>query len=400
MLEFFFFFLLTGVLFCFQPFTSSTVVPSEIRVPLLLLLTFFAMIFSFKKKKVFYFLLASSISFIVFFYFWIRNSPQSLSDIVYVVVLIIFSFCLYYFLKRIPRLVWFLSAFWLFLLIVVSFFAIVSFFAFNFHLAPYKEVLLGAYDYYYNPILGYIHLKDFKTGSWGRVCYFMLEPSYLAFFLTTNFFFIDSIPVNPAMKFGSKFIVFVGAMSTLSTASWVVFGLIFGVSMVYWVVKRLSRNKQITKIIIYSLLAALVILIIYTPRDKIISILGTSSYTDRENRVGESLLILAGSNVKDILLGNSPGYLEKEFGKGESDQFFKLLVEEGLIVAIFVIVFLVFCLKRNFKFMMAAFLFLNSVVMLWTPLFCLNIILCRLLTEREKTSQLYNSNQPLSLLEG
>jgi len=392
MLEFFFFFLLISILFSFQPFTSSVVIPSEIRVPLLLLFTFFTIIFSLRKKKVFYFLLSGGLAFVILFYFWIRNSPQSLSDIVYVIVLTVFTFCLYYFLKRIPRLVWILSMFWLFLLFVVSVFAILSFFAFNFQLALYKEVLLGTYDYYYNPILGYIHLKHFETTSWGRACYFMLEPSYLAFFLTTNFFFIDSFPVNPAIKFAGKIIVFAGAMSTISTASWLVFGLIFGVSIAYWIIKGLSRNRGVTKVIIYSLLAAVVIAIIYTPRDKIISILGTSSYSDRENRIGESILILAGTSVNHILLGSSPAYLEKEFGRGESDQFFKLLVEEGFIVTILVVFFIVFCLKQNFRFMMAVFIFLNSVVILWTPLFCINIILCRLLTEEEKISQLLEQN--------
>jgi len=393
MLEFFFFFLLAGILFSFQPFTSSTVMPSEIRVPLLLLFTFFTIIFSVRKKKVFYFLLIGGITFIILSYMWIHHSPQSLSDIIYVIVLTIFTFCLYYFLKRAPKLVWILSMFWLFLLFVVSVFSILSFVAFNFHLASYKEVMLEAYDYYYNPILGYIHLKHFETASWGRACYFMLEPSYLAFFLTTNFFFIDSFPVNTAVKFTSKFIVFVGALSAVSTASWLVFGLIFGISIAYSIIKRISRNRYITNVVIYSFLIAFVITIIYMPRDKIISTLGTSSYSDRENRIGESVLVLVSSDVNHILLGNSPAYMEKEVGRGESDQFFKLLVEEGLIVTILVTIFIVFCLKGNFKFMMAVFIFLNSVVVLWTPLFCINIVLCRLLNERENMSQIETSNE-------
>jgi hypothetical protein len=383
MLEFFFFFLLIAILFSFQPFTSSVFVPSEIRVPLLLLFTFLTIIFSIKKKKVFYFLLAGGIVFIGLTYIWLRSSPQSLSDIVYVIVLIIFTFCLYHFLKRAPKLFWMICMFWLLLLFVISAFSIASFVAFNFHLAAYKETIISDYDYYYNPILGYINLKDFETTSWGRACYFLLEPSYLAFFLTTNFFFINSFPVNPALKFAARFIVFAGAMSAVSTGSWVVFGLIFGITVVYWVFKRVVRNKRLTNIIIYSLIAGIVLLIIYLPKDQLINLLGTSSYSDRENRVGESLLILGGSDISHLLLGSSPAYLEKVFGKGESDQFFKLLVEEGIIVTIFVIAFVVYCTKKNFKFMMAVIIFLNSVVMLWTPLFCINIILCRILTETE-----------------
>ena len=336
MIEFFFFLILIVILFSFQPFTSAISIPSDVRVPLLLLFTFLTIVFSIKKKKVFYFLLIGGFVFIIFTYLWLKSSPQSLSDIVYVIVLIIFTFCLYHFLKRAKNLFWIICMFWLLLLFVVSAFSVASFFAFNFHLATYKETLIGAYDYYYNPLFGYIHLKDFETRSLGRSCYFMLEPSYLAFFLTTNFFFIDSFPINPALKFSGKFIVFAGALSAVSTASWVVFGLIFGVAFAYWVLKGIVHNKKIVNIIIYGLIAAVVFLIIYIPKDILINIIGTSSYSDRESRVGASLIILAGSDFSHLLFGSSPAYLEKVFGKGESDQFFKLLVEEGLIVSIVV----------------------------------------------------------------
>lgn len=381
MLEFFFFLILTAVLFSFQPFTTSVFVPSEIRVPLLLMFTSISVLFSIKKKKVFYFFLVGSVVFSFLVYIWLKNSPDSLSDIIYVIVLIFFTYCLYHFLKRAPNLFWLLVMFWLLLLLVVSFFSILSFISFNFHLLPFKKTTIGAYNYYYHPLLGYVHLKEFKTSSLGRACYFMLEPSYLAFFLTTNFFFINSFPINPGLKIAVKFIVFLGALCTVSTASWVVFGLIFGISIAYQVIRRLSQNELVTKVMIYSFIILFVVVIVYTPTDKLISIFGTSSYTDRQNRAGESLLILAGSDMKHLLFGNSPAYLEKAFQRGESDQFFKLLVEEGIIITILVIAFVIYCIKYNFKYMMAILLFLNSAVVLWTPLFCINIVLCRLLTE-------------------
>ncbi len=84
MIEFFFFFILIIILFSFQPFTSAVSVPSDVRVPLLLLFTFLTIIFSIKKKKVFYFLLVAGLAFSAFAYLWLKSSPQSLSDIVYV----------------------------------------------------------------------------------------------------------------------------------------------------------------------------------------------------------------------------------------------------------------------------------------------------------------------------
>ncbi|HVX26666.1 MAG TPA: hypothetical protein VHB70_10010 [Parafilimonas sp.] len=384
MLEFFFFCLLMAILFGFQPFTSSVSMPSAVRVPLLLLCTFLTIVFSFKKKKVFYFLLIGGVAFIAFTYVWLRSSPQSLSDIIYVIVLIIFTFCLYNFLKRAPKLFWFICMFWLLFILFVSVFSIASFVAFNFHLAPYKETIIGPYDYYYNPIFGYIHLKAFETTSWGRSCYFMLEPSYLAFFLTTNYFFIDSFPVNPAMKFASKLIVFAGAMSTVSTGAWVVFGLMFGISIGYWLISRVIRNRKVTNMIILGFIIVLLIGIFSIPKEEMINMLGTSSLSDRESRMGESLLVLAGSDIPHILFGNSPAYMEKVFGHAESDQFFKLIVEEGIFITLIVVAFVIYCTKFNFKYMMAVLIFLNSVVLMWTPLFCVNIVLCRILTEPKK----------------
>src|SRR6478752_6540477 len=108
MIELFFFGILLAVIFSFQPFISSVFVPSEVRVPLLLLFTFFTVVFSFKKKRVFIFLLAGGIALAILFASWMAHSPGTLSDIIYVIVLCIFTYCLYTFLKRTPFVVWLL----------------------------------------------------------------------------------------------------------------------------------------------------------------------------------------------------------------------------------------------------------------------------------------------------
>jgi hypothetical protein len=52
-------------------------------------------------------------------------------------------------------------------------------------------------------------------------------------------------------------------------------------------------------------------------------------------------------------------------------------VEEGVIGAILVVGFIIFCTRNKDNYMLATLLFLNSVVILWTPLFMLNILVCK-----------------------
>jgi hypothetical protein len=384
MIELFFFGVLLAVLFCFQPFISSVFVPSEVRVPLLLLFTFFTVVFSFKKKRVFIFLLAGGIALAILFASWMAHSPGTLSDIIYVIVLCIFTYCLYTFLKRTPLVVWLLTRFWLGFLLIISISAIGAFITYNFKLLPYTYSEVGSYKYYFNPLFGYVFVKGFGDVTVGRACNYMLEPSYLAFFLTTNFFFINSMPFATPIKSISKVIIFLGAFSTISTGSWVVFGIVFGISVVYGAVKKVNFNERLARFTVVGFLIIGLIIVASIPKEKIVAYLGPSSFSDRDNRIAQSLFVLGTSDVKSILLGNAPGYIETNFSHGESNQFMKLLIEEGVIATILVTCFIIICTKRNFKFMLAVLIFLNSVVILWTPLFCVNLILCRIITENEE----------------
>ena len=265
-----------------------------------------------------------------------------------------------------------------------------AFITYNFNLLPYSFSRVDQYVYYFNPLVGYVFVKDFAGMVLGRACHYMLEPSYLAFFLTTNFWFVNSLPFSSVVKKISRVILFLGAFCTLSTGSWVVFAIVFSIAGIYWLIKKFNFNEQLTRYGIYALLAVGLILLVSIPKETMIKFFGASSYKDRDNRMTESFFILATSGVDNILLGHAPGFIEKNFDKGESNQFVKLILEEGVIFTIVVIYFIITCLKRNFKFMLAVLIFLNSVVILWTPLFCINIVLCRILTEPKDPAALLN----------
>jgi hypothetical protein len=322
---------------------------------------------------------------------WITNSPKSLSDIIYLITLAVFTYCVHILLRRLPKLTNLLVRFWVFILIFISISAILSFFAFNFNLLPYNvvEVNEDYQKYYFNPLFGYVHAKQFSDSVWGRACHFMLEPSYLAFFLTTNFFFLDSIEMPVIKRNMMKVLVLAGALATLSTGAWVVLGIVFVISVMYDGMKKLRFNEYLARGLIYLLLLVAVLAVTFVPKDKVAAVMGTSSsFEDRDSRVQLSMVILLNSGVKNLILGSSPAYIEKTYGKGESNQIIKLLVEEGVILTILVLVFIVYCTKHNFKFFLSAFIFLNSVVILWTPLVCINLVLCRVLSEKKQEQEL------------
>lgn len=322
---------------------------------------------------------------------WITNSPKSLSDIIYLITLAVFTYCLHLLLRRLPKLTNLLVRFWIFILIFISISAILSFFAFNFNLLPYNVLQVNEdyQKYYFNPILGYVQAKQFSDSVWGRACHFMLEPSYLAFFLTTNFFFLDSIKMPVVKSNMLKVLVLAGALATLSTGAWVVLGIVFVISILYDGMRKFRFNEYLARTLIYVMLIVAALAITFIPKEKMGALMGTSSsFEDRDSRVQLSMAILLNSGVKNLILGNSPAYVEKTYEKGESNQIIKLLIEEGVILTILVLIFIVYCTQHNFKFFLSTFIFLNSVVILWTPLVCINLVLCRVLSERKLEEEL------------
>ncbi|HEY8917007.1 MAG TPA: hypothetical protein VIM87_11225, partial [Chitinophaga sp.] len=172
-------------------------------------------------------------------------------------------------------------------------------------------------------------------------------------------------------------LVFAGAMCTFSTGAWVVFGVLFSVNCAKYIMKNLSFREQTIKRTIRVSLVVMVVVALFIPSDLIGDKLGTSSLGDREKRTEASLLFMATANIVELAVGRAPGFIENNSEIAESNQYIKLLVEEGVIGAILVIGFVIFCTRNNDNYMLATLLFLNSVVILWTPLFMLNILVCK-----------------------
>lgn len=99
---------------------------------------------------------------------------------------------------------------------------------------------------------------------------------------------------------------------------------------------------------------------------------------NREDRMQSSLLIIAGSGVKEMVPEHAPGFIEnQDTGLAESNQYMKLFIEEGAVLMILIISFLIYYTKNKRYYMLANLTFLNSVVIMRTPLFVINILLCK-----------------------
>jgi hypothetical protein len=141
--------------------------------------------------------------------------------------------------------------------------------------------------------------------------------------------------------------------------------------------KNLTFREETIKRTIRISLVVMVVVALFMPSELIGDKLGTSSLGDREKRTQASLLFLGTANIAELAVGRAPGFIENNSEIAESNQYIKLLVEEGVIGAILVVGFIIFCTRNKDNYMLATLLFLNSVVILWTPLFMLNILVCK-----------------------
>ncbi|MFV8392977.1 hypothetical protein [Flavobacterium sp. LB2P6] len=272
------------------------------------------------------------------------------------------------------------------MVLILSVLSIISFLAFNFELVPYELKPVGegldVYVYYHNYFLGYINPKLFESGVIGRVCGFLFEPSYQGWFLSTNFFLVSKFIDKKRYLIFFHLIILLGALASFSTMSWVVFIIVFASILGFKIMSILGLKEKLANVL-YGLMLVAGIFAMFTVinQDKLLEMLGPSSSDDRTDRADMSFLYLATASPKELILGRGPGFIGKNNDKGESNPIIKSLVENGIVSTILVLIFVVYCTYRSKYYMIANLLWLNSVVVLFTPLFIINVLVCRWMDE-------------------
>jgi hypothetical protein len=328
---------------------------------------------------------------IIFFYvfcsaYWIFIGT-GIADVVYSLLYVFLAIGLLVSVKRNNSLKGLLINFYFILVLLLSILSIISFMAFNMKLAPYELKPVGegldVYYYYHNYLLGYINPKLLESGMIGRVCGFLFEPSYQGWFLSTNFFLVSKFIKNKSYVIIIQSIVLLGALASFSTMSWIVFIIVFASMAAFKVMSTLGIQEKSANIL-YAFVLFLGVVAMFTVvnKDNLLEILGPSSSDDRTERADMSFLYIATASPQEILLGRGSGFIGVNSGKGESNPIIKSLVENGLVSTILVLIFVIYCTYRSKFYMIASLLWLNSVVILFTPLFIVNILVCRWIDEK------------------
>lgn len=370
-----------------SPFILSIYTSILFRYLLFLIIIIFSFLMIFKKKENIVYLLFLAFFIIQFMYY--VSSGANFWEAYNNLMCFSLAIILMLFVKRSNSLKELLIDFYFSIVLLFSILSIISFITFNLELAPFELKAVGegldVYMSYHNYLLGYVSLRNYEMMDIGRVCGFMFEPSYQAWFLSTNLFLVSKYLKNKRYLRVVQLILLLGALSTFSTMVWIVLIVLFFTIATFKLMSILGFKEK-TANILYSLTIVFGILIVFTVvnTDKIIESLGTSSADDRTDRIDTSFLYLASASSKEYLLGRGPGFIGEHNDRGESNPIIKSLVENGVLATVFVLAFLVYCTHRSKYYMITIFMWLNSVVILFTPLFVINLLVCRWMDEEEQ----------------
>ncbi|WP_264535066.1 hypothetical protein [Flavobacterium sp. N1736] len=370
------------------PFVASVYVSIYLRVPLFLFITFFSLFTVIFKEYFIRYYLPIFLFFSISSIYWITIGGIFV-EVIYTFLYVLLAVVLLVSVKRNKSLKSLMINFYFILVSALSVLSIISFLGFNLELVSYELKPVGegddVYMYFHNYILGYINPKLFDSGVIGRVCGFLLEPSYHGWFLSTNFFLVSKWVKNKWYVIFVQLIVLLGALSSFSTMSWVVFVIVFASMFMFKFMSILGLKGKAANII-YGLMlfTGIVVVVTVVNQDKLLEILGPSSSEDRTNRLDTSSLFLLTASPMQLILGRGPGFIGKNSDRGESNPIVKSLVESGLISTILILIFVIYCTYRSKFYMIATLLWLNSVVILFTPLFIVNVLVCRWLDDRRK----------------
>jgi len=363
------------------PFVASIYVPLMLRLPLFIFVVFFSL-FTVLFKKYFIRRYLPLIFFYVLVALYWLSAGALISEIAYSLLYVFLAIGLLVSVKRNKSLKFLLINFYAILVIVLSLLSIISYLAYNYELLPYELKPVGkgedVYVYYHNYMLGYINPKIFESGTIGRVCGFLFEPSYQGWFLSTNFFLLSKFFKKNKYLIFIQLIVLLGALTSVSTMSWVVFAIVFASMFGFKLMAILGLKERLANMI-YGLVLIASIFAMFTVvnQDKLLEMLGPSSSDDRTERADISFFYLTTASPKQLILGRGPGFITKNNDKGESNPIIKSLVENGLASTILVLMFVIYCCYRSKFYMISNLLWLNSVVILFTPLFIINVLICR-----------------------
>lgn len=257
---------------------------------------------------------------------------------------------------------------WKFVGILVSVSVILSFIIFIFSPSFFYVREVGSYTMFYNLLLGFIYAERL------RPCWFFLEPSYCGNFLAL--FFLLNLKINYRYKKIRNAILITTLIAIMIDAS---VGAILGMLIVLFIMffsKKINERKLV--FVVYSLLVVLLIGMLnfdYNQfADKYLTDTKTS-FISRQNRMQNTNSYLSKMSFGEILVGAGVDAMAYEFEVGESNGYYKLLCEYGLVYTVLFLGSIIYMTRRNLL-TQSFFLFsLVSLIIFHTPIVLLTLFL-------------------------
>jgi len=294
------------------------------------------------------------------------NSDSAFNSVVYSFVKLLFlvsilSVCynsntMFYVIRN----VWFV--FWFF----VPSFVVVTFFVYQFDIVSFTHLSFdeisetAGYNYYTNIFFGNIIKSNILGIPTSRVCWYVFEPSMLAFFLGLNILLADSVYSHS--KYVTKFKILNFCAGCLT------FSLTFYVFFMFYVVMKLLSYGFLRRVSLLTIPAVLVVAVCYIYLILMDSDAGRfTSIDDRLLRLEIGWFFINNNTLLTFLFGNGLGVSAVVFDRGISSGILAIFVERGFLVFIF-LVFIFYKYTKHNKALLLYILFYHfTFELVWYP---------------------------------
>ena len=229
----------------------------------------------------------------------------------------------------------------------------------------YQIIEVDDYTMFFNPLVGFIYSERL------RPCWYFYEPSYCGLFLAL--FFISGLGSKSKYK---KIILLLTIVAILIDAS---VGTILGMVVIIPMAllsKWVSQKK--VAVMIYTIITFLLIALQSFDYEKFeAKYLGDikTSFIDRQERMMNTASYMQKMSVFDIFIGSGVDAIAYEYDQGESNGYYKLLCEYGLIYLIIYLLGIIYMTRKNLLVQVCYIISLISLIIFHTPIVLLSLYL-------------------------
>lgn len=243
--------------------------------------------------------------------------------------------------------------------------AILAFVLYNFHLASFPPVSMGAHGHYYfhNPVFGYLIPRTLFGVRLGRVTGYMNEGQQLAVFAGLNILLAGQFICNPSRRKAFFWLNMAMGITTLSTT-------FYGFFYIYFLFARhahadrndlMMRSARVLLLVLFGL--------------SIVTMTNYKHYTStsvREDRLHEQIeAVVNQATWPTVLFGHGVGKISNELGIGFDAGWLAVLANRGVILLGFLVVLYARFAKHDAWLLLYVFILPFAINMFWCPLFLL-----------------------------